>query len=158
MTVRCIIRSVLIRPVLAVNGLTGDIALLITLGIMVWVSYIGALTRKAIVGEPAMAAGDRVKPLIETIGERIKWARQCQPFPVTQAELAGMLRQTQGAIGHYERGIRTPPFATLLEIAAKLRVSTGYLECGDLRDVAPKVAEELLSRHPELGRRTTHKH
>ena len=83
-----------------------------------------------------------------TVGENIRRYRKAQNL--SSAKLAEKVGLTQGAILHYERGIRTPGESQLEKIANALNVSPRMLE--DLKiESAKDLVRALLQLEDEFG-------
>ena len=63
--------------------------------------------------------------LAAAVGERIRLQREAKGWK--QSDLATRVGVSRAAIGYYETGTRTPPYATLIRIADVFGVSTDYL-------------------------------
>lgn len=71
-------------------------------------------------------------PKALAVGCRIAQAREQKQY--TQAELAGLVGVTSGAIAQYETGRNLPKLARLEQIALALDISTEWLLTGDEPD------------------------
>ena len=69
-----------------------------------------------------MAAQD---VMVNGLSDRIR--EQRKKLGMTQSELAGRLGGGIRAVNDYERGVRQPSYAKLLELARLFNVSTDYL-------------------------------
>ena len=83
-----------------------------------------------------------------TVGENIRRYRKAQNL--SSAKLAEKVGLTQGAILHYERGIRTPGEGQLEKIAHVLDVSSKMLEDHKIES-AKDLVRALLQLEDEFG-------
>ena len=83
-----------------------------------------------------------------TVGENIRRYRKAQNL--SSAKLAEKVGLTQGAILHYERGIRTPGESQLEKIAHALNVSPRMLEDHRIES-AKDLVGALLQLEEEFG-------
>lgn len=83
-----------------------------------------------------------------TVGENIKKHRKAQGLSVV--ELAEMVGMTEGAIRHYESGIRTPGEEQLEKVARALDVSPKMLEDQKIESARGLVGA-LLQLEDEFG-------
>lgn len=83
-----------------------------------------------------------------TVGENIRRYRKAQDL--SAAKLAEKVGMTQGAILHYERGIRAPGNEQLEKIARALDVSRGMLEDHKIES-AKDLVRALLQLEEEFG-------
>ena len=63
--------------------------------------------------------------LAAAVGERIRQLRESKGWK--QSDLGARVGVSRAAIGYYETGTRTPPYATLIGIADAFGVSTDYI-------------------------------
>ena len=77
--------------------------------------------------------------LAAAVGDRIRQLRESKKWK--QSDLATRVGVSRAAIGYYETGTRTPPYATLIRIAEVFGVSTDYLLRGI--DLTPLRVENL---------------
>ena len=63
--------------------------------------------------------------LAADVGDRIRQLRESKGWK--QSDLAVRIGVSRAAIGYYETGTRTPPYATLIKIADVFGVSTDFL-------------------------------
>ena len=77
--------------------------------------------------------------LAAAIGDRIRQLREAKGWK--QSDLAARVGVSRAAIGYYETGTRTPPYATLIRIAEVFGVSTDYILRGI--DLKPLRVEDM---------------
>ena len=75
------------------------------------------------------------------IAERI--AARRKQLGKSQAQLAEDINITKQAVSNYEKGLRTPDFETLDNLAEALHTTLGYLIGADAADPAQQAREEL---------------
>lgn len=75
------------------------------------------------------------------IAERI--AARRKQLGKSQAQLAEDVNITKQAVSNYEKGLRTPDFETLDNLAEALHTTLGYLIGADAADLAQQAREEL---------------
>lgn len=68
--------------------------------------------------------------VVNTIGERLKLARERLDPPMSQDDVARASGVSQGTIGNIEAGIRKAP-RNIVEIAAAVRVNAKWLKSGE---------------------------
>jgi DNA-binding XRE family transcriptional regulator len=68
----------------------------------------------------------------------------------TQAEMAEIVGVHRTAWSMYERGLRFPDLLAVQRIAAKLRLTIGFIYDGELAGLETDVATHIAAHHPEL--------
>jgi transcriptional regulator with XRE-family HTH domain len=76
------------------------------------------------------------------IGPRIAQLREEAGW--TQAELAKRIGTSQSAVSQIEKGIKTPSFSTIRQVADALGVTPGYVIGGEVESLTPE--EEIHFR------------
>lgn len=108
---------------------------------------------KAVQGVEAPAStkreiGSSTFTLAQTIGERIKWARERKDM--TQKELGRLAGKSRASIVQYENGNITAPIDVIADLANALFVAPEYLAFGRSGVPGVKNAEEEIQTFTEL--------